>query len=271
MPGTPRTRTGRPRTRNAPPAAPVRALDRGLAILAALAERGPAPLREVASVTGLAPSTAHRLLDTLVHRGFIEHDADHGTYAIGARAFAIGARYLQRGLHEAALTPMLALRDALGESVNLAVRDGEHAVYIHQEEGNRSIRLFTRVGARVPLHASGVGKALLAWSDSAERDELLARMALTPLTSATHTTVAALCADLDASVRRGFALDLEEVEAGVRCAAAPVRNARGVVAAISVSAPGERFDDARLSEVGAAVADAANRASNRLGWVDVRR
>lgn len=162
MPVTPRTRVGRPRTRSASPATPVRALDRGLAILAALAERGPSPLRDVASVTGLAPSTAHRLLDTLAHRGFIELDADHGTYAIGARAFAIGARYLQRGLHEAALGPIRALRDALGESVNLAVRDGEHAVYIHQEEGNRSIRLFTRVGARVPLHASGVGKALLA-------------------------------------------------------------------------------------------------------------
>lgn len=96
-------------------------------------------------------------------------------------------------------------------------------------------------------------------------------MSLIPLTAATHTTVAALRADLDASVRRGFVLDLEEVEAGVRCAAAPVRDARCVVAALSVSAPSERFDDTRLSEVGPTLADTAKRVSQRLGWVEAQR
>ena len=273
MSDAPRKRGGRPRTRTHGDVAgdardaPVRALDRGLAILEVLADGSPLPLRDVAEATRLAPSTAHRLLDTLVRRGFVDLDADRGRYAIGPRAFAVGSTFVRRGLHAAAQAPMSALRDALGETVNLAVRDGDHAVYVHQEEGNRAVRLFTRVGARVPLHASGVGKALLAWSEPALRDALLARLSLVSCTPATLTTPAALRADLETSARRGYALDIEEVEHGVRCAAAPVRDARGVVAALSVSAPSDRFDDERLRQVADALVAAADETSKRLGWV----
>ena len=269
MTDTPRNRGGRPRTRplDGDRGTPVRALDRGLAILDALADGTSKSLRDVASAARLAPSTAHRLLETLARRGFVDVAVHDGRYRVGPRAFAVGAAFVRAGLSEVGHEPMVALRDALGETVNLAVRDDDHAMYVHQVEGNRAVRLFTRVGARVPLHASGVGKALLAWADDAERDAVLSHLTLAAHAPATLTDLGALRSDLEASVERGYALDLEEYESGVRCAAVPVRDARGIVAAMSVSAPLPRFDDERLREVAVALIGCANEVSRRLGWV----
>jgi len=269
MSDAPRNRGGRPRTRplDGDNGAPVRALDRGLTILDVLADGAPKSLRDVAGAARLAPSTAHRLLETLSRRGFVDVDDHDGRYRVGPRAFVVGTAFVRGGLSEVAHEPMVALRDALGETVNLAVRDADHAVYVHQAEGNRAVRLFTRVGARVPLHASGVGKALLAWADDAERDAVLPHLTFAAHAPATFTDPVALRGDLRASVERGYALDLEEYEAGVRCAAAPVRDARGIVAAMSVSAPLPRFDDERLREAAAALIGSADEVSRRLGWV----
>ena len=269
MSDVPRNRGGRPRTwpLDDDRGAPVRALDRGLTILDALADGAPKSLRDVAHAARLAPSTAHRLLETLARRGFVDVDAGDGRYRVGPRAFAVGTAFVRGGLSEVAHEPMVALRDALGETVNLAVRDDDQAVYVHQVEGNRAVRLFTRVGARVPLHASGVGKALLAWADGAERDAILARLTLAAHAPATLTDRGALRSDLRSSVERGYALDLEEYETGVRCAAAPVRDAGATVAAMSVSAPLTRFDGARLREAAAALTGCADEVSRRLGWV----
>jgi len=245
----------------------VRALDRGLALLIELGRGGERSLKELATAVGLPASTTHRLLDTLVARGFARQTGPHGRYGLGVRAFEVGTGYVLAGVTEAAQEAMASVTEELNETVNLAVRDGAHAVYVQQVEGRQRVRMFTRVGARVPLHASGVGKSLLAWEPGGVPSELAPSGRLEPFTAATLVTTEALRRELRATAARGYAVDLEEFEPGVRCAAAPVRDASGeVVAAMSASAPVARFDDARLAEVGQRLVEAAREVSRRLGW-----
>jgi len=247
---------------------PVRALDRGLALLVELGRGGERPLRDLAIAVGLSPSTTHRLLEALIARGFARQAGRHGPYALGVRALEVGSAYVSGGVTEASHEAMAAVMTEFNETVNLAVRDCAHAVYVHQVEGQQRVRMFTRIGARVPLHVSGVGKALLAWDPTTAPEDLADENGhLKAYTASTLVTPATLRRELGATARRGYAIDREEYEPGVRCAAAPVRDASGeVVAAISVSAPVFRLDDSRLAEVGGRLVEAATRISLRLGW-----
>lgn len=245
----------------------VRALDRGLAILGELGAGTPRTLSQIASALDLPYSTTHRLLDTLAARGFVQQSQPHGPYAIGVRTFEIGSSYVRSGLTEAADPAMVALMEDLTETVNLAVRDGADAIYLHQVEGRQKVRMFTRVGARAPLHCSGVGKALLAWEERSMLDALAAGGTFDRYTPNTRTTAEGLAGDLDTTCAMGYAVDLEEYELGVRCVAAPVRDAGGrTVAAISVSAPLGRFGDDRLHAIGEQLVRCAADVSRRLGW-----
>ncbi|MBA2665645.1 MAG: IclR family transcriptional regulator [Trueperaceae bacterium] len=250
----------------------VRALDRGLAILGSLGDGSPRTLSQIATALDLPYSTTHRLLETLVARDFVQQSEPHGAYAIGVRAFEIGSSYVRGSLTDAANRSMVALMEGLNETVNLAVRDRNHAIYLHQVEGRQKVRMFTRVGARVPLHCSGVGKALLAWEERSTVDALDHGAAFEHFTPNTRTTVADLVVDLDTTRATGYAVDLEEYELGVRCVAAPVRDASGrTVAALSVSAPLGRFGEDRLHAIGEQLARSAADVSRRLGWSPAER
>jgi DNA-binding IclR family transcriptional regulator len=256
---------GRGRTRE--PGEAVRTLDRGLALLEALGQAQELTLTEAADRAGLAPSTALRLLETLHLRGFVTWDRRTGRYGIGLRAFELGMRFLARGgLSEAAHSVMHGLVDKLGETVNLAIRDGRDAVYVYQAEGKQRVRMFTQIGARAPLHASGVGKVLLAWNDGSGLEECLAL----PLEAYTqHTLVErdVVLAELERIRSRGYALDMEEFELGVRCVAVPIRVGSGeVIAGLSISAPLSRMADERLDEIAEELLMANRQISSRLGW-----
>lgn len=248
----------------------VRALDRGLAVLEVLAKAPELPLTELADRVGLAYSTAHRILETLRQRGFVTQSAQTGLYSLGIRAFEIGAGFLAKGqLPDAAQGAMKALVEALNETVNLAVQDGGEAIYIHQVEGRQKVRMFTQIGARTPLHASGVGKVLLAWQAAEAVRRLLRERPLTAYTDSTLTRPESVFEELSQVRERGYALDLEEFEPGVRCVAAPVRERGGaVVAALSVSAPTARLEGAALGTVAEGILRTAREISTRLGWLE---
>lgn len=246
----------RPRAKGA---AGVRTLERGLWVLEALAELGEGGLGPLSRRTGLAKSTLYRLLQALAQRGFVEEE--RGVYRVGPRAFAVGQAYPKRSLLRAARPEMEALAGELGESVNLAVRAGLEALYLDQVEGTRLVRLFTAPGSRAPLHATGVGKVLLAFGGVPEG------LRLEPYTPKTLTRLEALLAELERVRTRGYALDDEEREAGVRCVAAPVFGPSGeVVAALSLSAPAGRLPLERAHALAPRVVEAARRASLRLGF-----
>lgn len=248
----------------------VRALDRGLAILTLLGRGTEMTLTEISTTLQLPYSTTFRILETLVQRGFVHQSQPYGSYAVGVKAFEVGAGYMRTSLSEAARPAMAVLVEELNETCNLAVRNGSEAVYVDQVEGSRRVRMFTQVGARAPLHCSGVGKALLAGEPNDVINSVVKSLRLKRFTSNTVTTTKALLRELETTRDRGYALDLEEYEAGVRCAAAPVTDGAGkTVAAISVSAPAQRFPDERLEAVGKHVVECAQSISMRLGWAEL--
>lgn len=247
---------------------PVQSLTRGLALLEALAAASDgSTLTSLTEATGLAPSTAHRLLGSLRDRGFAEQDSGTSLWHIGAKAFSVGNAFL-RGRSYVALARrhMRDLVDRAGETANLAVLDQNGAVYLTQIECDQMMRAFARPGARVPLHCSGVGKALLSALPAAEAESIIKAAGQPRLTEHTLVRPEALRADLDATRRRGFAIDDGEHAIGLRCVAATFHDDGGrPLAALSVSGPAARIDDAKLESLGRLVAETCRGLTEELG------
>lgn len=259
---------GRPRKDLADaPGATAQALDKGLSLLALLANTERATLTEIALSAGMPASTAHRLLTTMQRHGFVEFDETAQDWMVGLEAFRIGSAYLQRtNLVEAARETMRALMEETGETANLGIADAGQVVFVSQVETHNPIRAFFRPGTRGDLHASGIGKALLAEMPRDQAEETLERRGLPSYTGKTLTQPAALFGDLEAARARGWTLDDEERYSGMRCIAAPIFNEHGeAIAGISVSGPTVRLPDALVAEIGAKVRRAADIVTDRVG------
>lgn len=247
---------------------PVQVLGRAVAILNHLAQSDSGlSLTEVAKAVGLAGSTAHRLLTSLEAERYVRFDGETRLWSIGVQAFVAGAGFLKtRNVVQMARPHMRTLMERSGETVNLAIEEAGAAVYLGQVECREMMRSFARLGARVPLHSSGVGKALLSGLADADRDRLLARTGLPGATPRTITDLAALRADLEAARARGYAVDDEEHAVGLRCVAAPVFNEHGDPAcAVSLSGPKARITDERMAVLGGMVAETASRIMAEIG------
>lgn len=241
---------------------PVQSVTRALRVLEALAEgagrgdggAGGVGVIELARATGLSAPTVHRLLATLLEEGYVARSEGSLRYRLGPRLFslAVSAESPLASVRERVAPVMEELRDRFGETVNLAVLDRRHIVYVHQVESQRSVRAFNRIGNRVLAHASAAGKALLAHAPPATLDALLDSGELAALTPATLTSPAALSRDLERVRGRGYALDLGEQDAEIVCVAAAVP-AVGLrpAAAVSVSGPALRVRALDLDTVGA--------------------
>ena len=245
--------------------AQVQSLARAVDLLDALADAGGrATLSEMAVASGLPAPTIHRLLGTLVARGHVRRESGR-RYALGPRLVRLGdvaSRVLGDGVR-----PVLAeLVAATGESANLAGLDGDVAVYLAQVPSPHPMRMFTEVGRRVPLHSTGVGKALLSGMSRAAAEELLRRIGTGARTPATVTEPAELVIELEQCDHRGYVVDDGEQEVGVRCVAAPVPGAP-TPCAVSVSGPSARLAPDDVARVGALVRDAAARLAGQLAAV----
>jgi len=259
---------GRPRTAEGERAgAVVQALDRGLALLAALARADKATLGALALEAGLPPSSAHRLLSTLEAHRFVAFAPATGEWSVGVEAFRTGSAFLRQArVVDAARDVMRELVDLTGETANLALPDGAEVVFVSQVETAHPIRAFFGPGARAPMHASGIGKALLACMDRAGVERSLRRTGLPGFTSRTRVRAEDLLADLAATRARGWALDDEERTEGMRCVAAAIFNHHGeAVAGVSISGPAARLPPDTLGEWGPAVRRAAARITERIG------
>ena len=263
-------RPGRPRqARGDDEAGSVtRTLDRGLAILEAVASVGEASLSEIARATQMSASTAFRLIETLERRAFLARSEDSGTYRIGSRAFDVGSAFSSAArLNDAARPLARRLSEELGESVALGVRDGSQVMYVEQFESRSAVRMLARLGTRMPVHCTAIGKVLVAWLWESRIDEIVGPEPYAGATAATLTTRSALLAELARVREQGWAVDAQEFEPDVRCIAAPVRNRDGeVVAALSVSAAAGRLGPARMDAVAQPLRATADELSSRLGW-----
>jgi IclR family acetate operon transcriptional repressor len=233
---------------------------RSLRLLEALADTQSASLVDLAAAAQLSPSTAHRLLGTLVAEGYAGRSEDDQHYRLGYRvpALARSAETPLQDLRDAARPVLTRLRDAFGETANLVVLDGPAIVYVEQVESERAVRMFSRIGNRVAAHASGGGKALLASLPSERLDQLLGRQPLAALTPQTLTERPALDAELADIRDRGWAIDDREYDEDVVCVAAAITESSDVpAAAITVSGPVERMRTHDLATLGQEVAAAA--------------
>jgi DNA-binding IclR family transcriptional regulator len=204
-------------------------------------------LTEICRRAGLPPATGHRLLAELTDGGFLERRPD-GAYRIGMRLWRIAAQApAAAGLRELALPHMEELYELTRENVQLAVLCNGKALYLERLRGPRSVPIVTRVGAELPLHATGVGKTLLAYAPKTLIDEVLA-CGLTAHTPYTVTRPEVLLAQLTEVRRTGFAVTREEMTLGSCSVAAPVRDAnQRVVAALSIVARNGTADPRRLA------------------------
>ncbi|MBP7339203.1 IclR family transcriptional regulator [Niveispirillum sp.] len=246
----------------------VQVLGRAVAILNHLAQAdGGASLTEVGNAVGLAASTTHRLLTSLESERYVRFDSETKLWSVGVQAFIMGNGFLRtRDLVRLARPHMRALMEASGETVNLAIEDQGAAVYLSQVECREMMRTFARLGARVPMHCSGVGKALLSAMDAGMLVRHIDRHGLPRMTARTITNDADLKADLAEARRRGYAIDDEEHAVGLRCVAAPIFNEHGdPVGAVSLSGPMARITDARIATLGALAGRTASRIMSEIG------
>ncbi len=247
----------------------VQSLQRALDVLEVLsgAPHG-VPLTDLANATQLPPSTVHRILLTLVHRGYVTQDASTARYRVGIRLFEVGSAFPhQLRLNELAHPLLMELAQWSSEAVNLAIRDGNDVVYLDQVEGAKMARIFTRPGARIPLFCSGVGKLFLTALSPEALETLWPQLNVTAYTPHTITTLKAMQTELRRTRARGFALDNQEHELGVRCIAAPVHNHRSeLVCAISISIPATRRPGGRVEQFSHKILGAAAHLSKALGY-----
>jgi IclR family acetate operon transcriptional repressor len=254
-----RPRRGRKPGEHAAPAS-VQVLDRALTMLEIVSTSDGALLTDIADAAGMALSTTHRLLTSLASHGMVSSDPETGQWTIGVKAFEIGNGFLRhRKLGIISRPFLMRLMEESGETANLAIEDAGDVVFLSQVESHAPMRAFFRPGRRGPMHASGIGKAILAARPDREVAALIGRRKLERFTDKTLDTQSALQADLEAIRARGWSIDDEEHTLGMRCIAAPVFNEYGeAVAGLSVSGPAVRLPYERVGDLGPKVRAAAD-------------
>jgi IclR family acetate operon transcriptional repressor len=240
----------------------VQSIERAFDLLEMLADAGGAlGLSELSTISGLPLPTAHRLMRTLVNRGYVRQEASR-RYTLGARLIRLGETSSR--MLGTSLRPYLAeLVRSTGETANLAMLDGDEVVYIAQVPSSHQMRMFTEPGRRVRPHCTAVGKALLAQLPPGEARALLERSGMPRFTPTTITDPDLLLAHLEVIRKQGYSVDEGEQEVGVRCFAVAVPDAPAALA-ISTSGPQARMTDEAAARIVPALTRAATEISESI-------
>jgi DNA-binding IclR family transcriptional regulator len=247
----------------------VQVLDRALAALEILANReGECSLVDLCAEMKLHKSTVHRIAMVLEQHRLVDKNPDNGRYRLGLRLFEFGSKAIAAVDLRGRARPYLdRLQRQFGETVFFCILDDGQVFYVEKVESQQSVRTACTVGSRAPAYCTAVGKAMLAELPDAEVSKIVRRWGLKPVTANTITTASALKAELKIVRTRGYAIDDEEKEEGLRCIGAAVRSHSGkLAAAMSVSGPAFRMTKERLPEIGRALMDAAGKLSAELGY-----
>ncbi len=246
----------------------ITSLQRGLSLLHLFGEspRGLAA-KEVAGLSRLPVSTVHRFLINLVRAGFLNCGGD-GVYHLGIACFAIGQAALgQLDIRRLSLPYLQELNHQTRETIHLTVRHGLSAVYVEKLDSPEQLRIYSRIGAGVPLYCTAVGKIMLAYMPKDEQDKVVRQLELKRLTPNTVESLQELQTELYRVRKNGYACDMEEHELHIRCVAAPIwDHAGGVSASLSVTAPMVRMPVSRLRQLAPLVQEAGLRVSIELGY-----
>lgn len=262
------TKTKKTKSAAAAGTSQVQSLSRALLLLERLAASDMGmSLTDVAGSLGLAPSTAHRLLNSLRSHDFVDVDDTQGLWSIGVNAFSIGNAYLKKRDFIAQARPfMKRLVAETGETSNLGIVEQNSVVYVGQVESPQTMRMVVSLGSRAPLHASGVGKALLSAMPRKDALEIIRKTGMAAFTAHTLIHPSQFELELGKISQQGYSLDDEEQFEGLRCIAANIYNEYGeAVAAISISGPAVRVKWERIPMLSALVMDAAREVTRAIG------
>jgi DNA-binding IclR family transcriptional regulator len=247
----------------------VQALDRAFAVLDLLGEsETPLGLAQVATSLQLHKSTAHRFLMVLERHHMVERTGG-GKFRLGLRLFDFGNRAIEQyDLRDRAQPHLRRLVAETEETAHLCILEQARVIYIDKIEPARSVRMITRIGASNPVHCTAVGKAMLAFLPEDRTEDILRRTRFERFTPHTIATPEALRAEVEKTRRRGYAVDDEEYEEGLRCIAVPVLDAqRFPVAAVSISGPSFRVTAQKLPAIANHLLQCVRGISSDMGFV----
>lgn len=232
----------------------VRSVERALDVLLCFSGReGDLGVTQIAERVGLSKSTVHRMLAALEAKGFVNRNAETERYRLGLKALELASTFLiSHDLAESAYHEMERLRDQVGETVSLYVRDGNERVRIQKVEGRQSLRRVVHLGQRLPLYLGASGKVLLAWCPKAERERILAAG------RAEGFEITNLVSELQRVWEQGWAFSSQEREDGIASVAAPVLDRNGyAVGALAISGPVHRLDSGTVATYAPALVQSA--------------
>ncbi len=243
-------------------------IDRVIDILETFARIGPdLGVSEISRALGLKKATAHRLLASLRRRGIVAQDPATRRYRLGLKLWELGAMAtLQVDWVDRVKSHLEQLTHVTGETAHLAILSDGQILYVDKVESSHSLRMPSQVGKRNPIHCTGVGKAQIAFLPDEVLVNLVSRRGLTRFTPNTLTDLPELRNELARVRARGFAVDNEEIEEGLVCIGAPIRDHTGeVVAAVSIAGPSSRLRPSIVPDRASSVMAAANAMSSVLG------
>lgn len=247
----------------------IQAVERALKILDLFDEQDmELKITDISERMQLHKSTVHSLLKTLQVHGYIDQNTENGKYRLGMKLFERG-NFVIHGLdiRKVAKRYLVDLSMKTGQTTHLVILDDKEGVYIDKVEGPLATILYSRIGRRIPIHSSGVGKALVAWKSEKELQSILDGYHYVAQTSKTITNERDFRKELEKIREQGYAIDNQENEPGVRCIAVPIRNHQGhVIAAVSISTLVSRVDDQELEHFLQLLKEAANEMSEQMGY-----
>lgn len=231
---------------------PIQVSDRLFLVLETLADVGPIALTELSQRLDLNKSTTHRLLTSLIYLGYVRQDEETGKYALSYKILSLANRLIEKMDIADTIRPLLReLAESTGETVHYVQLEGLEAVYIYKEESTlNSVRMVSKVGSRIPLYCSGVGKAMLADMTDSKIARIWNQSDRKVFTEHTITDFDTFMERIQQVRANGYAVDDEENELGVRCIAISLPDLTGAShCAISISAPVTRMSDERIAEL----------------------
>ncbi|MEN6417511.1 MAG: IclR family transcriptional regulator [Clostridiaceae bacterium] len=248
-------------------AAHVKSIERALLLVEALAvEPREHSLTELSVELGWPKSTVHGVLSTLVQYRYVEQSEETGRYRLGVRFFELGVKVGRMwDIRSIAMPYMQKLNAELGEMVQLCTEDHGEILYLEKLDSNHLIRIVSEIGGRLPLHCTGLGKAMLAFMPPAKVKQIIREHGLTGYTPNTITSPALLEREMEKIREQGYAIDEGEIMLGLYCVAAPIFDGKGQVKyALSVSGMQNNFDGAKLERMKNRVVEAAGAISKTL-------
>lgn len=246
---------------------PIQVADRLFLVLETLADTGSVTLADLCRRLELNKSTLHRLLSSLIYMGYVKQDGETGKYSLSLKLLGLSNKLLgHMDILDAVRPSLKALAETTGETVHFVQLDGTEAIYIYKEESTQnSVRMVSKVGSRIPLYCSGVGKAIAADMEESQIQTVWEQSTIRKLTPHTIIDYTQFLEKIKEVRKKGYALDDEENELGVRCIAVSLPDYKGQAKyAFSISAPASRMTDERICELAQILLRTKNEIKNSM-------